>query len=804
MAKGESEENVRDISAKEGADKLVSRSAADSAAFALLYDIYYEKIFSYCVGRVRVRQIAEDLTSTTFLSAAQNISGFQGKTRTEFADWLYAIATKKINTQLGKKQTVKKLITAEIQDLRSDTITWPMLHNAILKLAPKEQTIIALRFFEGLTAARIAEITGSRPDAVRLRIARALENIKMFGSTGLAEVNTGKQFEDTVKKLDIDNIPDSAHKERLRAKILSAFNSASRKKHRALLYSLAAAIVLITAGLALWFYSGAKTPLPLRHTAKPPKPAAEANLPLPQEERTRLEKIRLLAAEKDIPGLLEILKGSDPTAKLLAAKFLAELTDSNAADIIKLAAPPEKTGTSKETAAQQKDKQQKTLLIKTTEKKTNLPLADVALQIRFADRKDLIEAPTDNNGQYLLVVPGESFNRFQIKASREGYATMRIIRQSSGQSALLFMPDVISFEMSGAIEISGIVKNEQLEPIEGAEIRVYVDFSYNPEMPLVDTGGEFKTDANGVWKCSSFPEDSCQASIMITHPDYVSQDTYRPAIVEQLKDFSYVTVLEKGVTVTGRVLDLQQKPLQATVGKGPDRRGNPATCDPNGWFRFENVAPIAEVFTAQCAGAAPQMQQVDIGPNMPPIVFSLEPAKTIRGRIVDINDTPVENVYVRVSSWHGFALLNFETRTDANGFFRWNDAPDDEVLFNLSKPGYMSASNFAMTSQNDYVITLQPAFKISGTVTSSDPCRPVGIFKITQGYYRDSSAQISWQDYNASTFSDNRYELIITEPFEIRLKAQAKGFMPAESPTLGPEQGTVTYDFVLEPIKAAP
>ena len=249
MAKIDSE-NIR--------DPLVSRAAVDSAAFALLYDIYYERIFNYCVSRIRVRQIAEDLTSATFIAAAENASKFRGKTRTEFANWLYTVATAKINLYLIKKQTREKLMatTAEIQAAQTqspepDAITWPMLHNSILKLKLKDQTIITLRFFENLTAARIAEIIGSRPDTVRLRIARTLENTKMF--------NTEKWLEDTVKKLDMDNAPDLAHKEKLRAKILVSFNAGSKKKQQTFLYFLVAAIVLITAGiLPLFYQSGQK------------------------------------------------------------------------------------------------------------------------------------------------------------------------------------------------------------------------------------------------------------------------------------------------------------------------------------------------------------------------------------------------------------------------------------------------------------------------------------------------------------------------------------------------------------------
>ena len=440
-------------------------------------------------------------------------------------------------------------------------------------------------------------------------------------------------------------------------------------------------------------------------------------------------------------------------------------------------------------------------MIKTINKKTNLSLADVSLQIYIDGNKDTVKVSTDDKGQCLLALPVEPLNWLQINAIKEGYAQMRVNRHSSGQ-AKLFLPDTISFEMSPAIEVGGIVKNERLQSIEGAEIKLLAGLGYDPQSPYTNISGTFKTDANGLWKCDSFPEDACRVSIMATHPDYTPQEEYQSATVEELKNFSFVTILEKGFTVTGRVLDSQQKPLQATIIKGTDRRENPTTCNPNGWFRFDNIAPSVEIFTVRYKGAAPQIQQVDIGPNMPPIIFNLEPANTIRGRVVDVNNNPIKDVYVRAESWHGLTSLNFETKTDANGFFKWTDAPAGEVLFSLSRSGYMSVRNFSMKSENDYVIMLQPPFKITGTVVSSDPNHPVNIFKIITGFYRGDSDKISWQEYNTSTFSSNRYELIITEPFDFRLKVQADDFVPAESPDFSPQQNTANYDFILEPINA--
>ncbi|MBU2458135.1 MAG: carboxypeptidase regulatory-like domain-containing protein [Planctomycetes bacterium] len=603
-------------------DPLVTLVSADSSAFLLLYDIYYEKIFYHCLTGLHSKQITEDMTSVVFVQAARNIRRFRGRTRTDFVNWLSAIATDQINRSLKDKE-----------------------------------------------------------------------------------------FAELVSKIAVDTAltPDAGHEDKLRAKILAAFDSADKNISRIFLYSAIAAVILIAIGILL---RPAKTPIQQiatpqqqKKTVTPPSPIIEIKS-YQEIPKSRLEIIEQLADEDNIPELLKILKEGDSTARLLAAKFLAELTDSNIADILKLGGLPS-------------------------------PVSDI----------------------------------------------------NTAQPA-----------------VGGVVKNQELEPIKDAEVKVLVNFSNNTETSNNKLLGVFKTDANGIWRCGNFPKNAAGASITAAHPNYVPMEIYQQAAIEQLKNFSFETILERGVTVIGRTVDRQQNPLQATIIRGPFESGseNSQICDADGWFRFDNVMPGVEVFTAQYAGAKPQVLPVEIKADMPPVIFTLEAGSTIRGRVVDINDSPIENTSVKVSSWQGVNSLNFETKTDANGYFEWLDAPEDEVLFDIQKNGYMSVRKFAMKSEDDdYVITLLLPFVINGNVTSSEADKPVETFKITPGYYFDN-VNISWQESISSTFSGNTYELTITEPIDFQLKLQADGFEPAESPIFSPDQDIFSYDFVLDPIKTQP
>ena len=557
-------------------DPLVILAATDSSAFILLYDIYYEKIYHYCAGRLPSKQVIEDITSMVFIRAARNISRFTGTTRTEFFDWLYAIATEEINRCLKKEEFAKLAIKTEQEPIEP---------------------------------------------------------------------------------------PDAGHKEKLRAKIFSAFNTGRAGISRLILYSIVAAAVLVIAAFLFFQSAPANRPALSKKITRP----NETNLP------QKVKPITLIPA------------------------------------------PSKEVNTSRPAAPASEE--------------TNEPLT---------------------------------------------------------------------------IKIGGIVKNQQSEPIKGAAVRVLVKFSDNEDKQNISLLGTFKTDANGIWRCDNFPLNATGASIMATHPDYLPAENYQMAPIEQLEDFSSVTVLEKGITVTGRVIDSRQNPLRATITKGslPSDSNTIVTCDANGWFHFDNVPQGVEVFIARYGGGAPQMQPVEIKPDMPPVIFTIESPNVIRGKVADVSGAPVKDASVAVSSWQGTNSLSFETKTDADGFFQWTNAPADEVSFDIQKNDYMSVRNYVMKSGSDYVITLRPTFKFGGIVTSEVPDRPVKTFKITIGFYY-TGTNISWQQTGTS-FSKDKFELMITEPLDFQLRAQADGFESVDSPVFNPSQNAAEYNFILVPTKTTP
>lgn len=168
-------------------DEIVQRVKTDRQAFAALYDRYYPRILKYCSRRLYSQSVGEDLTSDVFLTAATNIDSFRGVSDGEFSQWLYTIATNKINEYVRSFERRKELLEAAAHTRRigkaetvdrTEHLDWPAVYDAILQLKPRDQALITLRYMQELPHDQIAGIVGIKPAAVRVALSRAMAQLR--------------------------------------------------------------------------------------------------------------------------------------------------------------------------------------------------------------------------------------------------------------------------------------------------------------------------------------------------------------------------------------------------------------------------------------------------------------------------------------------------------------------------------------------------------------------------------------------------------------------------------------------------
>jgi len=167
-------------------DDLVLKARTQAEALSRLYEMYYERIFWFCVHRLFDKEIGEDVTSAVFLEVARSIRLFKGRTVQDFQNWLYAIAANQANAYIRKTSRRKELLK-EAADLMATSVgstdkssepDWPRLYAAILKLKPQHQTIVTLRFFENLKYEQIAQILNVKEATVRVTLHRILNELR--------------------------------------------------------------------------------------------------------------------------------------------------------------------------------------------------------------------------------------------------------------------------------------------------------------------------------------------------------------------------------------------------------------------------------------------------------------------------------------------------------------------------------------------------------------------------------------------------------------------------------------------------
>jgi RNA polymerase sigma-70 factor (ECF subfamily) len=166
-------------------DDLVFRARTQAEALGRLYEMYYQRIFSFCVHRLFDKEVAEDVTSAVFLEVARSIRLFRGQTVSDFQSWLYAIAANQANAYIRKTTRRKKLLeytagsmTAFAVEGTDNSPDWPKLYKAILKLKPQHQTIVTLRFFENLRYEQIAQILNVKEATLRVSMHRILNELR--------------------------------------------------------------------------------------------------------------------------------------------------------------------------------------------------------------------------------------------------------------------------------------------------------------------------------------------------------------------------------------------------------------------------------------------------------------------------------------------------------------------------------------------------------------------------------------------------------------------------------------------------
>ncbi|MCU0915491.1 MAG: sigma-70 family RNA polymerase sigma factor [Planctomycetes bacterium] len=170
-------------------DDLVVLAKTQAGALGRLYELYYDRIFRFCVHRLFNKTTAEDVTSSVFLTVARTMREFKGNTEQDFRSWIYTIAANQANAHIRKTMRRKRLLSNALGHRQADaeaiddpaawsSLDWPTLYAAIQELKPEHQTILTLRFFENMDYDEIGRVVDARPATIRVTLHRTLRRLQ--------------------------------------------------------------------------------------------------------------------------------------------------------------------------------------------------------------------------------------------------------------------------------------------------------------------------------------------------------------------------------------------------------------------------------------------------------------------------------------------------------------------------------------------------------------------------------------------------------------------------------------------------
>jgi RNA polymerase sigma-70 factor (ECF subfamily) len=167
-------------------DLVHAAQDGDRSAFARLYDKYVDVVFRYVLFRVGDRELAEDVTSETFLRALRRIESvsYQGR---DVGAWFVTIARNLVLDHVKSSRFRLEVATAEVDDSRPaesgpeqqvlSKVTRAALLECVGQLGDDQRECIVLRFLQGLSVAETAKVMARNEGAVKALQHRAVRRL---------------------------------------------------------------------------------------------------------------------------------------------------------------------------------------------------------------------------------------------------------------------------------------------------------------------------------------------------------------------------------------------------------------------------------------------------------------------------------------------------------------------------------------------------------------------------------------------------------------------------------------------------
>lgn len=170
------------------------------AVIAALFEAHFEPLLAYARRRTPQLSDAEDLVAETFSVAWRRLDRLP-QAREQQLPWLYGVARHLLANQrrgvARRLRLMERLRSTFIAPPGRDPV--PEVVAAVAALPERDQELLRLIAWEGLTHAEVALVLGISPNAVAIRVHRARERLRR-SLKGLSPTRTSPERKGSVNR----------------------------------------------------------------------------------------------------------------------------------------------------------------------------------------------------------------------------------------------------------------------------------------------------------------------------------------------------------------------------------------------------------------------------------------------------------------------------------------------------------------------------------------------------------------------------------------------------------------------------
>ncbi len=162
---------------------LVSAARTDPRAFAELYDYYLPRIYGFIFRRIQERDVAEDITATTFQRGLEALR--RGTFRNDsFGGWLYRVAANAVVDHVRAGSRVVPMDESAPFDAEPSLAAFTAslerdeLRAAMHRLPEGHRRLLLLRFFDDLDTDEICAVLGCSRRTLAVKLHRAIAALR--------------------------------------------------------------------------------------------------------------------------------------------------------------------------------------------------------------------------------------------------------------------------------------------------------------------------------------------------------------------------------------------------------------------------------------------------------------------------------------------------------------------------------------------------------------------------------------------------------------------------------------------------